>query len=173
MGAVSGLAATEALAGLAFTLPAYGPPAVYCTAKVNSLGCLPSIGSSGAASATATSGFIVTCSNVRNNKTGLLFYGVSGRAANPYQGGTLCVSWPIKRTPGVFSGGAPAPANDCSGVYSIDMNAFAQGSLGGVPLAALRSPGTGVDCQWWGRDPGFPAPVNTTLSGGLEYFVCH
>jgi hypothetical protein len=147
-------------------------PLVYCTAKLNSLGCLPSIGSSGVPSATAGIGFAVSATNVRNNKSGLLFYGVNGPAASPFQNGTLCVQTPIKRTPAVTSGGNPSPANDCSGVFSIDMNAFALGHLGGSPLAALRTAGTVVNCQWWGRDPGFAPPNNTTLSDGLAYSIC-
>jgi hypothetical protein len=149
-----------------------GTPTTYCTAKLNSLGCLPVIGWSGAPSATAGSGFVVSGSNVRNNKSGLLFYGISGRSTTPFQGGTLCVKTPIRRTPAVNSGGSPSPANDCSGVLAIDMNAFAVGALGGMPLAALTVAGTVVNCQFWGRDPGFPAPINTTLTDALEYTVC-
>jgi lectin-like protein len=148
-----------------------GQVTIYCTAKVNSLGCTPTIGATGAPSASSGSGFTVTAANVRNNKNGLLFYGVSGRAAIPFQGGYLCVKSPVKRTVGTNSGGTPAPANDCSGLYSIDMNTFAVGGLGGSPLAALTVQGTVVDCQWWGRDPGFAAPNNTTLSDALEYTV--
>jgi hypothetical protein len=151
------------------------PPIVddvtYCTPKINSLGCVPSIASTGKASAAAPIAHTITGSNVRNNKAGLLFYGVTGRASTPFQGGFLCVKAPVKRTPAGNSGGNPVPANDCSGVYSIDMNAFAQGLLGGTPLPALLVPGTIVDCQWWGRDPGFPAPNNTTLTDALEYVV--
>jgi YVTN family beta-propeller protein len=146
-------------------------PLAYCTAKMNSLGCTPVIGWTGTASAGATSGFIVSASSVRNHKAGMLMYGTHGVASIPFQGGTLCVKGPIRRTPGVVSSGSPMPANDCSGVYAFDMNAFASGSLGGNPLAALSIAGTVVDCQWWGRDPGLPAPDNTTLSDALEYVV--
>jgi subtilisin-like proprotein convertase family protein len=148
-----------------------GGGTVYCTAKANSLGCIPAIGSTGGASATAGSGFVVNSVNNRNSKSGILFYGMTGRAATPFQGGTLCVKSPIKRTPVINSGGTSLPANDCTGVYSIDMNAFAVGALGGSPSPALQVPGTVVDCQFWGRDPGFPAPNNTSLSDGLEYTV--
>jgi hypothetical protein len=145
--------------------------ATYCTAKQNSLGCVPSIAGVGTPSASLGSGFQVDASQVRNNRPGILLYSVTGRLAAPFQGGLLCVAPQIRRTPGVSAGGNPAPANDCSGVYSIDMNAFATGAVGGNPLAALSIPGTVVDCQWWGRDQGFPAPNNTTLSDGLEYTV--
>jgi hypothetical protein len=151
--------------------PAGCPVAAYCVAKVNSLGCTPAIGFTGVPSASAGSGFTVKCTQVRNNKSGLLFYG-NGQAGIAFQCGTLCVKSPIKRTPVQLSGGTPAPANDCSGLYSLDMNAFAVGSLGGSPAPYLTIVGTLVDCQWWGRDPGFAAPCNTTLSNALEYTVC-
>jgi hypothetical protein len=153
-----------------WVLPA-AAPSTYCTAKLNSLGCAPAIAFTGFPSATAGNGFIVSATAVRNNKNGLLFYGVNGRSATPFQGGTLCVQSQVRRTTFVNSGGTPAPTNDCSGVYAIDMNTFATGGLGGSPLPALTVPGTVVDCQFWGRDPGFLPPNNTTLSNALEYTV--
>jgi hypothetical protein len=147
------------------------PVEIYCTAKLNALGCLPAIGSIGLPSSTASAGFTIAGSNVRNQKVGLMLYGVNGRAAAPFQGGTLCVSSPIKRSIATNSGGNPSSISDCSGVYSLDMNAFAAGALGGTPLPALRVPSTLVDCQWWGRDPGFLPPNNSTLTEALEYTV--
>jgi hypothetical protein len=144
-------------------------PASYCTAKTNSLGCTPAIGSSGAASASAASGFTISCGNVRNGKYGLLFYGTSGQAAAPFQGGFRCVAAPVRRTPGLYAGGAPPPAVDCSGTWQIDFNAFVSGALGGSPSPALSQPGAVIDVQWWGRDPGFAPPNNTALSDGLEF----
>jgi len=148
-----------------------GGGTVYCTAKVNSLGCTPAIASTGVSSASAGSGFTISATNIINNKNGLLFYGTTGQSSLPFQGGTLCVKSQIKRTPSVNSGGNPPP-NDCSGVFSIDFNLFTAGGIpGGTPAPALSVPGTVVDCQWWGRDPGFPAPNNTTLSDALEFTV--
>ncbi len=148
-----------------------GNPGVYCVAKNNSLGCTPSIGSSGTPSSTATSGFTISAAQVRNNKPGLLLYGSSGRATTPFQGGILCIQPPIKRSVAVNSGGTLAPISDCSGVYALDLNSFAQGLLGGTPAAFLRTSGTTVDTQYWGRDPGFPAPFDSTLSDAFEYAV--
>jgi hypothetical protein len=106
---------------------------------------------------------------VRNQKTGILFYSVSGMASIPYQAGLLCVSPQIKRTPPVNSGGNPTPMfQDCTGDYSIDFNGFIA-SGNGIP--ALHVVGTVVDCQWWGRDTGFLAPNNTSLSNALHFVI--
>ena len=148
-----------------------GTPTVYCTPKTTGNGCVPAIGSSGTPSASAGSGFFVNATNMINNKSCLMFYGTTGQGSGAFQGGTLCVKAPIRRTPGTTTGGNPPP-NDCSGAPSIDMNLFAVGGLGGTPLAALTVAGTVVNCQWWGRDPGFAAPNNTQLSDGLEYTIC-
>jgi hypothetical protein len=122
-------------------------------------------------SASIGSGFVVKCTSVRNRKNGLLFYGVNGQVALPFQNGILCVKSPLRRTGSTNSGGNPPPANDCSGVWSLDMNAFALSPGPPTPLPALTVPGTIVDCQWWGRDPGFPAPNNTQLSNAAEYCI--
>lgn len=145
------------------------PSATYCTAKVNSLGCTPAISSAGSSSASATSGFSVSASNVLSNKPGILLYGIDGQAATSFQGGVLCVAPPIRRTVAASSGGA-LPV-DCSGVLSIDVNAFAAGVLGGTPLAELSIAGTLVSCQWWSRDNGFAAPDNSSLSDALAFVV--
>jgi len=146
-------------------------PTTYCTAKLTGNGCLPAIGWTGLLpSATPGTGFIVNGTNFINNKNCLLFYGITGQNSATFQGGTLCVATPIRRTPATNTFGNPPP-NDCSGVPSIDMQSFASGTGGGTPIAQLLVAGTVVNCQWWGRDPTIPAPNNTQLSDGLEYTV--
>ena len=146
------------------------PPTFYCTAKTNSQGCLPAIGFTGTSSATSGSGFVIKGTNVINNKPGLVIYTNGGQAAVAFQGGFRCINTPIKRSNAINSGGNPPP-NDCSGVYSFDMNAFAVGALGGTPAAFLIVPGTVCQSQIWGRDPGFTAPNNSTLTGGMQFTV--
>jgi hypothetical protein len=151
---------------LAMSVDLNDAPQAYCTAKINTLGCSPSLTFTGSSSAAASSGFTVECFQVRNQKNGLLFYGVNGPNAAPFQGGTMCVQAPTARTPIAFSGGSPAPADDCSGVFAVDMNAYAASGAG---QPALSVPGTAICCQEWSRDPG--ASFQTSLSNALRYVV--
>jgi hypothetical protein len=133
------------------------PPVVssYCSAKQNSLGCLPAIGSSGTPSASSAAPFFVTASQVLNKKPGLLIYGF-GPSATPFQGGTLCIQAPIRRTAGQNSGGSTT-GNDCSGSFSLDFNDEIQG--GGDPGLVV---GQDVYLQYWYRDPGSPSLTGLT-----------
>ena len=140
-------------------------PETYCTAKTNSLGCTPAIGTSGLPSATSGSPFLVTANTVLNNKNGLLFHGFTGPSNTPFLGGTLCVMPPLRRNAIMNSGGNPPP-NDCSGQYTVDFNALIQG--GGDPLLV---PGQSVHAQYWTRDPGIGDGSGAGLSDATSFFV--
>jgi hypothetical protein len=137
----------------------------YCTAGVTTHGCVPTLTSSGVASASAGSGFDVWATNVEGQKQGLLFYGLSGALALPWGTGTstLCVKPPTQRTLAQSSGGS---LNGCDGVLSLDWNAFTSSpSALGSPFAG----GESVCIQAWLRDP--PSPKTTNLSNALRFVV--
>ena len=134
----------------------------YCTAKQTSTGCTPQITTTGAPSASASSGFVVQTDQVEPQNLGIFFYGQSGPAAVPFQGGFLCVQPPTLRTPPTSSGGAAA----CSGAYSIDFNAYR--ASGADPQLVA---GSTVHGQFWFRDP--PEPISGTgLSEGVTFTLC-
>lgn len=134
----------------------------YCVAKVNSVGCTPAMTSSGIASASSVLPFDVGATNVINNKSGLMYYAYV--ASNlPFQGGTKCVGSPSQRTLVQNSMGNAGP-DDCSGVYSIDVNPLIQG--GGDPGLVV---GATVYSQYWSRDPN--SPSTTGLTNGLSFTI--
>jgi hypothetical protein len=147
----------------------------YCEAKQNSLGCIPVIQAQGTPSVSNPRPFTIRVDNVLNSKAGLFLYTVNGAQAQvPFQGGLLCVGpTSIRRTPGLTSGGYPPPVYDCSGWFAIEFNAFAAGLKGGNPDPALLVLGNRYQVQAWGRDPGFAAPNNTTLSDALDVEPWH
>jgi len=141
--------------------PCSGNRTVYCTSKVNSAGCTPSIGSTGIPSASAGSGFNITTINELDNRNGLYFYSKTGSNNAPFQGGFLCALAPLIRTPVQNSGGT-AP---CGGMYSIDFNAYI---ASGVDPALVS--GQQVWMQTWSRDPASPSTTN--LSDALSFTIC-
>ena len=134
----------------------------YCQAKVNSQGCTPFVQGLGYPSATVPQPFRIKAQQVLNNKSGLLFYGFAPQAT-PFQGGTMCVQAPTRRTPVQGSGGNPPP-NDCSGFYSYDFN---QRIRSGVDPALVA--GVEVFGQYWSRD--LSSASTTGLTNALAFFI--
>jgi hypothetical protein len=132
-------------------------PLVYCTAKTNSLGCVPQIGWQGTPSASSPNAFTISVANTRNQHKGILFYGTNGSNAVPWLGGTLCVHAPLHRTPLQNAGGTPLPINDCSGTFAFDFNAWTASGVDASLFAGQR-----VRAQYYSRDPGSSAQVNVT-----------
>jgi hypothetical protein len=149
--------------GRAFVYAISTEPSIYCVAKLDSQGCLPAIAFQGSASLSDPLPFDISVSQVLNNANGLLLYGF-GPDAEPFLGGTLCVSPPVRRTGAQASGGTPPPAVDCSGTYSFDMNAHAQ--QGDDPLLV---PGAEVGAQYWYRDSNDPS--GSGLSDAVSFVL--
>lgn len=138
--------------------------AAYCTSSTTTSGCSPALAWNGVPSASATSGFDVTCPSVEGQKSGLIFYGVTGTVAFPWAAGStsfLCVKSPTQRTPLQSTGGS---SGACNGALSVDLLAWFAGNPGalGQPIHA----GQQLYAQAWFRDP--PAPKTTNLSNALQ-----
>jgi hypothetical protein len=149
--------------GSVFVYSIVRAPVVYCASETNSLGCTPAISSAGTPSSSLPSPFDVGATSVLNHRNGLLFYGYKPRQT-PFQGGSMCVVAPLVRTPIQSSGGNAPPANDCSGVFSLDFNARIQSGVDPQLVA-----GEEVFAQYWSRDPADPSGTN--LSDALAFHV--
>ena len=134
----------------------------YCTGKVNSAGCTPSLAANGLASVSSPSPCTVTCVNLLNQKSGLFIYSHLPKAS-PFQGGLLCVGSPSRRTSSTDSGGS-ASGTDCTGSITFDVNARIQSGLD--PTLVV---GAEMFCQCWARDPA--SPSQTSLSNGVRLVV--
>ena len=162
--------AEQALAGdgapfitLNVLAPLDGGPQIYCTPKISSAFCINFIDtSSDNDPVSGASDFTVDCSDVQGLKNGLLFAGISGPAALPFVGGTLCMNPPLKRGPIMNSGGT-SPTN-CTGSYSQLVN---DGMV--VPVGLDAGTGNTGWYQFWYRDPANGAgDLGTALSNAVS-----
>ena len=137
-----------------------GYPQSYCTSKLNSANCFANVGWTG--SPTLTSGpdnFHIRCTNVVNNKQGLMFWG-SGQVALPFFGGTLCVAQPVTRMPLQNSLGTTG----CTGTYDYF---FSQAYMAANALSA----GDVRYAEFWYRDPSNLDGTFVALSNALAFRI--
>jgi hypothetical protein len=138
-----------------------GGPTIYCQPKVNSLGCGPLMSYSGDPSLSGPDDLVLSTSNLRNNVYGSFAWS-TGINNTPFQGGTLCVQIPARRTTTVSTGGSAAPKLDCSGSYTW---LFSHDYL----VVNGIEPGETVHCQYFGRDVDTGAPM--TLSDAVRVTI--
>jgi hypothetical protein len=138
------------------------PVATYCSGKASAQGCQPRMDWGGVPGASAGAPFELRGLSLPAGTTATLFYSLAGPAAVPFQGGTLCVQPPARRTPAQPTGGAPGT---CGGAIAFDFNAWT--AAGADPGLV---PGAQVWGQVWGRDPG--DPFGSTLTDALVFRVC-
>ena len=138
-------------------------PTIYCTGKASSAGCVASIGTSAAGHpVSGAGGYTVDATLVHSFKSGILFAGISGPAAIPFSGGTLCVSPPNKRGPLVNSAGSGL--NTCTGSYATLVN---NGAI--IPAGLDAGAGNSGWYQYWYRDPANGAgSLGTALSNAVR-----
>lgn len=143
----------------------FTPPMVgsYCSPRATGSGCAATIGWSGAPSASAAAGFVVTLSQAPAARACSLVYSLSGPATTPFFGGTLCLATPLTRSAvQVTTGGGPA---GCGASAALDFNARIAAGLD-PRLAA----GSIVHAQWHLRDPQNPAGSFAT-SDALRFSI--
>ena len=135
-------------------------PVAYCTAKTTTEGCAPAVGWNGGASLTGTDDFAVLARDVPPGKTGLFFWGTSGKVAVPFLGGTLCVAPSLTRGPVLLSSGAVP----CDGGFVLP---FTQALMSQEGLDVCQA----VHGQWWMRDPQNPDGTGVALTDGIEFTI--
>jgi hypothetical protein len=141
--------------------PGCAAPIVYCTAKISTNLCAPSIGATGTASLSAPAGYVVTTTNMESGVTGLDFFGTSGQALIPFQGGFLCIGGTVNRLTGKATGGA----GPCTGALSYTLSDVLLHPAGGSLVAGMN-----LYMQSWSRD--LADPFGSSLSNGLNTVIC-
>lgn len=152
----------DAANGYRMSVMRFAPsPNVYCTAVVNSLGCLPSISATGTPSASSPGPFTIRATNIISHRGAVLLYSTAPDRA-PFNGGYLCVRAPFRRGGALNSGGA-SPAIDCSGVLERDFNAILRTSSD-----PMFTPGRRVFAQYYYRDQHNPLGPGLTDAVAFE-----
>jgi hypothetical protein len=140
-----------------FLAPASGPACSYCRPGTSSIGCVPSMSTSGIPSASSGAGFTLSCTNVQGQTYGILFMGLAPQLApGGGPGSHFCVAVSARLTPPTNTSGT---FNTCDGFLSIDWNAAVGSTL---------PPGEEVFAQAWLRDPG---ATSTVLSDAVQFYV--
>ncbi|MCE9594200.1 MAG: S8 family serine peptidase [Planctomycetes bacterium] len=124
-------------------------PTSYCAGKLNSIGTIPAISSTGSTSF-AINNFAVTMTNGTHGKPALVFRGPN-QLSQAFHGGTLCIAPPTKR------GSVITTTASGAGTWAYAIQASDVGNT--------------LNFQWWMRDN--PDPFGDGLSNALSATFCN
>lgn len=137
----------------------------YCAAKASSSGCLATLGgTNNGPIVSGANNWSVVMTGAQGNRPGIFFGSNTAQAAIAFQGGTLCVQPPTKRSVTLFTFGTN---NMCDGGFSLMVNT---GVFFPPPLPGFFDAGPGGTSfmQAWYRDPALMDGFDTALSDGLQ-----
>ena len=150
------------------TLTAGPQTTPYCTAGTSASGCRATLSTSGVASASSGSGFILNAASVEGGANGLFYFGTAGRQALPWGNGTSfqCVVPPLRRAEPMLGQGTTGA---CDGSFARDLNALWCPTC---PKSQVN-PGAGAtaQAQLWYRDTQSTSNQPTSLSDAVEFCV--
>jgi hypothetical protein len=127
-------------------------PRNYCTPKVNSLGCTPTVSFTGTPTLDGDDDFHMIATGVFNRQSGIMIWSRQAQSI-PFQGGRLCLRGGITRTRVQNSGGSPT-GTDCSGKFDFH---FSHAYFQARSISLFQT----IYAQYWYRDP------HSTFSVGL------
>ncbi len=144
--------------------PCGDSPLFYCQSKTSSNGCVANMSTSNvnAQPVSGANNYEAILLDAEGQTPGLFFSTTFGTNNLPFQGGTLCIQTPFKRSPIQFSTGNPGA---CNGRYSLLIN---DGSLISVGDGFDPGPGGTSFIQAWHRDAGLNDGFNTVLSNAVR-----
>lgn len=134
-------------------------PASECAGKLNSAGCLPSMGWNGTPTMSGADDFHVTAASVIAATNGVVLVGNSALSA-PFYGGTLCVGGTVRRGPMLFSTGT----SGCNGTYDTHLSHAWFANSGFAVGATLRA-------QYIYRDQGLALGANVGMTDAVRFVL--
>lgn len=142
------------------------PPISYCTAKASSSGCLAVLTTSSplAPPVSGAGNYSLVMNSAQGSRPGIFYGSTNGTATIPFNGGTLCVRPPLKRSPILFTGGT---TGQCNGTFQLLINT---GVLFPPPLPGGMDAGPGGTSwyQAWYRDPALMDGYDSAISTAVQ-----